>query len=91
MCITYKGYALYLKCLVMQHLLCSAIQVEVYTMEFFMYSECPKQVYENIVLPKERKVKMAKENLERKLHVNIGSVGHVDHGKTTLNMAVKQK
>ena len=29
---------------------------------------------------------MAKENFDRsKPHVNIGTIGHVDHGKTTLN------
>ena len=29
---------------------------------------------------------MAKEHFERtKPHVNIGTIGHVDHGKTTLN------
>ena len=29
---------------------------------------------------------MAKEKFDRsKPHVNIGTIGHVDHGKTTLN------
>ena len=32
---------------------------------------------------------MAKEKLERtKPHVNIGTIGHVDHGKTTLTAAI---
>ena len=32
---------------------------------------------------------MAKENFERtKPHVNIGTIGHVDHGKTTLTAAI---
>jgi len=32
---------------------------------------------------------MAKEKFERnKLHVNIGTIGHVDHGKTTLTAAI---
>ncbi|MBQ1948397.1 MAG: 50S ribosome-binding GTPase, partial [Clostridia bacterium] len=32
---------------------------------------------------------MAKEKFERsKTHVNIGTVGHVDHGKTTLTAAI---
>lgn len=34
---------------------------------------------------------MAKENFERKKpHVNIGTVGHVDHGKTTLTAAISK-
>ena len=34
---------------------------------------------------------MAKEKFERtKPHCNIGTIGHVDHGKTTLTPAVKQ-
>ena len=32
---------------------------------------------------------MAKANFERsKPHVNIGTIGHVDHGKTTLTAAI---
>jgi elongation factor Tu len=32
---------------------------------------------------------MAKENFKRdKPHVNVGTIGHVDHGKTTLNAAI---
>ena len=32
---------------------------------------------------------MAKENFDRsKVHVNIGTIGHVDHGKTTLTAAI---
>ena len=32
---------------------------------------------------------MAKEKFERnKLHINIGTIGHVDHGKTTLTAAI---
>ena len=34
---------------------------------------------------------MAKEKFERtKPHVNIGTIGHVDHGKTTLTAAITQ-
>ncbi|ABF35571.1 Protein Translation Elongation Factor Tu (EF-TU) [Streptococcus pyogenes MGAS2096] len=33
--------------------------------------------------------KMAKEKYDRsKPHVNIGTIGHVDHGKTTLTAAI---
>ena len=32
---------------------------------------------------------MAREKFERnKPHVNIGTIGHVDHGKTTLTAAI---
>ena len=32
---------------------------------------------------------MAKEKFERtKDHVNVGTIGHVDHGKTTLTAAI---
>ncbi|MFH0925285.1 MAG: GTP-binding protein, partial [bacterium] len=32
---------------------------------------------------------MAKEKYERKKpHVNVGTIGHVDHGKTTLTAAI---
>jgi len=35
------------------------------------------------------KLKMAKEKFDRsKSHVNIGTIGHVDHGKTTLTAAI---
>src|SRR5687767_15727874 len=34
---------------------------------------------------------MAKETFDRsKPHVNIGTIGHVDHGKTTLTAAITQ-
>ena len=34
---------------------------------------------------------MAKEKFERtKPHVNIGTIGHVDHGKTTLTALTHQ-
>ena len=33
---------------------------------------------------------MAKENFNRtKPHLNIGTIGHVDHGKTTLTLLQK--
>lgn len=35
---------------------------------------------------------MAKEKFDRsKLHVNIGTIGHVDHGKTTLTAAITKR
>ena len=37
----------------------------------------------------ERSKTMAKEKFERsKPHVNIGTIGHIDHGKTTLTAAI---
>lgn len=34
---------------------------------------------------------MAKEKFERKKpHVNVGTIGHIDHGKTTLTAAITQ-
>ncbi|MDR7286930.1 translation initiation factor 2 gamma subunit (eIF-2gamma), partial [Pseudomonas corrugata] len=34
-------------------------------------------------------VSMAKEKFDRSLpHVNVGTIGHVDHGKTTLTAAL---
>jgi elongation factor Tu len=34
---------------------------------------------------------MAKEKFERsKQHVKVGTIGHVDHGKTTLKAALKR-
>ena len=35
---------------------------------------------------------MAKAKFERtKPHCNIGTIGHVDHGKTTLTAAIRRK
>ncbi|MCB1651447.1 MAG: elongation factor Tu, partial [Alphaproteobacteria bacterium] len=35
---------------------------------------------------------MSKEKFQRnKPHVNIGTIGHVDHGKTTLTAALAKK
>ncbi|HHT10921.1 MAG: GTP-binding protein, partial [Atribacterota bacterium] len=34
---------------------------------------------------------MAKQKFERsKPHVNVGTIGHVDHGKTTLTAAITE-
>jgi len=38
-----------------------------------------------------RRTKVAKAKFERtKPHVNIGTIGHVDHGKTTLTAAISK-
>ena len=35
---------------------------------------------------------MAKQKFERtKPHVNVGTIGHVDHGKTTLTAAITKR
>ena len=35
---------------------------------------------------------MAKGNFERtKPHVNVGTIGHIDHGKTTLSAAISAR
>src|SRR3954452_7227258 len=40
-------------------------------------------------LKKEEQQKVAKEKFERdKPHVNVGTIGHIDHGKTTLTAAI---
>ncbi len=47
------------------------------------------QVGSCFVFLKEEMITMAKEHYERtKPHVNIGTIGHVDHGKTTLTAAI---
>ncbi len=56
---------------------------------FFNEGLCPvtQSFKENLI--KGRKFQMAKEKFERtKPHVNIGTIGHVDHGKTTLTAAI---
>ena len=66
-----------------------------YTMEFKHYSEAPKSVAEAIINKKtttrtrSEEHDMAKGKFERtKPHVNVGTIGHVDHGKTTLTAAM---
>ena len=42
-----------------------------------------------LVKKQEKNTAMAKENFDRsKPHLNIGTIGHVDHGKTTLTAAI---
>src|SRR2546425_10288578 len=39
--------------------------------------------------PVRRKVRMGKQKFERnKPHLNVGTIGHIDHGKTTLTAAI---
>ena len=50
-----------------------------------MYVKEEKKFYKNLNTNKT----MAKEKFDRsKAHVNIGTIGHVDHGKTTLTAAI---
>ncbi|MBB5348996.1 translation elongation factor EF-Tu-like GTPase, partial [Desulfoprunum benzoelyticum] len=47
-----------------------------------------KKKYLNIQRPEETRI-MSKEKFQRtKPHVNVGTVGHIDHGKTTLTAAI---
>ena len=40
-------------------------------------------------LKHQKRTEMGKEKFERtKPHVNVGTIGHVDHGKTTLTAAI---
>ena len=68
-----------------------------YTMEFKHYAEAPKSVADSIINKqtrqpvgfRSRSATMAKGKFERtKPHVNVGTIGHVDHGKTTLTAAM---
>ena len=68
-----------------------------FTMEFSKYMEVPANIAEThhqvtLVAPYEllQEVNaMSKEKFERnKPHVNVGTIGHVDHGKTTLTAAL---
>ena len=74
----------------------------VYSMEFAHYEEVPKSKAEEIINKVNatvarrsdhstsiRDTAMAKAKFERtKPHVNVGTIGHVDHGKTTLTAAI---
>lgn len=53
---------------------------------FFVNSKSSKKTNNSSL---KRFLNMAKENFDRsKPHVNIGTIGHVDHGKTTLTAAI---
>src|SRR5438552_2062534 len=48
-----------------------------------------KTVLIKTVGPKQRKEGMGKQKFERtKPHLNVGTIGHIDHGKTTLTAAI---
>ena len=75
-----------------------------YTMHFEKYAEAPRNVSEEVVAKvmgegrqglmsgsskRHSGESMAKEKFDRsKPHVNIGTIGHVDHGKTSLTAAI---
>ena len=48
-----------------------------------------QQLYRNYLKEGNSERDMAKDKFERnKPHVNVGTIGHVDHGKTTLTAAI---
>ncbi len=48
-----------------------------------------RETYKKVLIFRRRNKEMAKGKFERnKPHVNIGTIGHVDHGKTTLTAAI---
>ncbi len=63
-----------------------------FTMQFERYEEVPQSIAGEIVdagTSYRRKEGMAKQKFERtKPHVNVGTIGHIDHGKTTLTAAI---
>ena len=65
-----------------------------YSMEFKHYAEAPRNVADAVINKQYfylRKDIMAKGKFERtKPHVNVGTIGHVDHGKTTLTAAISK-
>src|SRR4030095_5148592 len=65
-----------------------------FTMQFDRYEEVPQSIASELVdsqtaSRKEGKGGMGKQKFERtKPHVNVGTIGHIDHGKTTLTAAI---
>ena len=63
-----------------------------FTMQFDRYEEVPQSIAGELVDSRRangRKGGMAKQKFERtKPHLNVGTIGHIDHGKTTLTAAI---
>ena len=65
-----------------------------FTMQFDRYEEVPASIASEITEQRlgvlsQRKEGMAKQKFERtKPHLNVGTIGHIDHGKTTLTAAI---
>ena len=65
-----------------------------FTMQFDRYEEVPQSIAGEIVeailaRQRNRRRKMGKQKFERtKPHLNVGTIGHIDHGKTTLTAAI---
>ena len=48
-----------------------------------------RSAFGGVAAPNRRRQDMAKETFNRtKPHVNVGTIGHVDHGKTTLTASI---
>jgi translation elongation factor EF-G len=59
-----------------------------HTMQFSHYAPVPAGFRKRSSQEEDREV-MAKEKFNRtKPHVNVGTIGHIDHGKTTLTAAI---
>src|SRR4029079_14453982 len=64
-----------------------------YSMHFDRYEQAPPDISDEVVAriqgKSRRRIAMAKEKFDRsKPHVNVGTIGHIDHGKTTLTAAL---
>src|SRR4029079_17556130 len=66
-----------------------------YAMELDHYAEVPQQLRDDLIAaraetktPKRSRLVSKEKFIRNKPHVNIGTIGHVDHGKTTLTAAI---